>query len=97
VRRALVRSATLDEDLARIAAGSRARRALTSDTPGTPAALAPCAVPALADGDRAVPVRFDGDPATLVLRAPAGGTREAQVYACDTGDALLAQGSVPAR
>jgi hypothetical protein len=97
VRRALVRSATLDEDLARIAARAGRLRALTADTPGTASALAPCAVPALAGGDRAVPVRFDGDPATLVLRAPSGGTREAQVYTCDTGDALLAQGSVPAR
>jgi hypothetical protein len=96
-RRALVRSATLDEDLARIAARADQQRALTADTPGTASALAPCAVPTLADGDQAVPVRFDGDPATLVLRGPSGGTREAQVYACDTGDALLAQGSVPAR
>jgi hypothetical protein len=96
VRRIPIRSATLDEDLARIAR-PEARRVLPGDAAGIASSLAPCAVPALAGGDEALPVRLDGDPATLVLRAPQGGTREAQVYACDTGDDLLARGTVPAR
>jgi hypothetical protein len=97
VRRSPIRSATLDEDLARIAARPGSEGVLGDDARGAASSLAPCAVPTLAEGDEARPVRFDGDPATLVLRAPSGGTREAQVYTCDTGDALLAQGTVPAR
>jgi hypothetical protein len=96
VRRSEVRSATLDEDLARIAGRPSLQRGLVEDARGSASALAPCAVPTLAEGDAAVPVRLDGDPATLVLRAATGGTREAQIYACDNGDALLAQGTVPA-
>jgi hypothetical protein len=98
VRRSPIRSATLDEDLARIAARPGSQGVLgDDDARGAASSLAPCAVPTLAEGDEALPVRFDGEPATLVLRAPSGGTREAQVYTCDTGDALLAQGTVPAR
>ena len=88
-------AAPADEDLP---PGSP-RRAAARAGRGRPrprSALAPCAVPALAEGPAAVAGRFDGDPATLVLRAATGGTREAQIYACDNGDALLAQRTVPA-
>jgi hypothetical protein len=61
------------------------------------ATLAPCDVPAAAAGDVVAPVRLDGEPATLVLRAGSDGTREAQIYACDDAAALLASTAVPAR
>jgi hypothetical protein len=61
------------------------------------ATIAPCVVPAAQAGDVVAPVRLDGEPATLVLRGAADGTREAQIYACDDAAALLASTTVPAR
>ena len=61
------------------------------------ATIAPCVVPAVEAGDVVAPVRLDGEPATLVLRSAADGTREAQIYACDDAAALLASTTVPAR
>ncbi len=60
------------------------------------ATIAPCVVPAVEAGDVVAPVRLDGEPATLVLRSAADGTREAQIYACDDAAALLASTTVPA-
>ena len=106
-----VSSATLDRDVARVAAlapaASTAREGLTGDRAGPDggpdeersglAAFAPCVVPAADRGDLVAPVRLDGEPATMVLNRAAGGVREAQIYACDDAGALLASTSVPAR
>lgn len=97
VRRLPVRSATLADDVARIAARPALDRAGSDVSGNAFRALAPCVVPSLSRGAEAVPVRFDGEDATLVLRAPSDGAREAQIYACDTGDTLLAQTTVPTR
>lgn len=51
----------------------------------------------LSDGDDWVSVRLDGDPAVLVLRAPDGGRRTAEVYACDDGHTPVAETTVEAR
>ncbi|NUS51222.1 MAG: hypothetical protein HOQ22_09325, partial [Nocardioidaceae bacterium] len=42
-------------------------------------------------------VRLDGEPATLVLGRPRGGTREARVYSCADPSAPAADTTVPAR
>jgi len=108
-RRYRVSSGTLDVDVARIAAlgpVQAARKGTTDSTgpqagpdgaAGSLAGAARCAVPSTAPGDEVVPVLLDGDPATLVLRAPIAGTREAQIYSCDDGGAVLTTSSVPAR
>jgi hypothetical protein len=100
-------SATLDSDVARVAAlepvltaGSEVSaeegRVNTdqSTAPGL-AAITACDVPRTRSGDQVVPVRLDGERATLVLRGDAAGTREAQIYSCDDGDVLLATTVVP--
>ncbi|HET6652438.1 MAG TPA: hypothetical protein VFH10_07350 [Nocardioides sp.] len=104
-----VATANLDRDVARVAALAPApssREGVTGDRadsvePGEArrrlATIAPCVVPAAEAGDVVAPVRLDGEPATLVLQAAAGGTREAQIYACDDATALLAATTVPTR
>ena len=105
-----VATANLDRDVARVAAlapapssreGVTGDRADPEEGPGEArrrlATIAPCVVPAAEAGDVVAPVRLDGEPATLVLRAAAGGTREAQIYACDDATALLAATTVPTR
>ena len=111
-----IASASLDRDVARVAARAPAatsREGVTGDSadpdeadgrtggPGEArrrlATIAPCVVPAAEAGDVVAPVRLDGEPATLVLRAGSDGTREAQIYACDDAAALLASTTVPAR
>jgi len=59
-------------------------------------ALAPCDPPSTSRGDRLAAVRLDGQRATLVLRRADSGVREAQIYSCDDGDAVLASTVVPA-
>jgi hypothetical protein len=56
-----------------------------------------CVQPELSDGDDWVTVRLDGDPAVLVLRAPDGGRRTAEVYVCDDGHTPVAETTVEAR
>lgn len=101
-----VSSATLDRDVARVAAlapvttsgeGVTSNRVAPDGRRSDLAAIAPCAVPATEPGDLVAPVRLDGDPATLVLRRAIDGTREAQIYACDDAGALLASTAVPPR
>ncbi len=58
--------------------------------------LDPCAVPAVRPGDNVAPVTLDGSRATLVLRAAQAGTREAEIYACDSSDDVIARTVVPA-
>jgi hypothetical protein len=56
-----------------------------------------CVRPAAGEGDEWVAVRFEGEPAVLVLRAPAGGRRTAEVFACGTPGAPVASVTVDAR
>jgi hypothetical protein len=51
----------------------------------------------LSNGDDWVSVRLDGAPAVLVLRAPDGGRRTAEVYVCDDGHPPVAETTVEAR
>ena len=101
-----VSSATLDRDVARVAAlapvttsgeGVTSNRVAPDGRRSGLAAIAPCAVPATEPGDLVAPVRLDGEPATLVLRRAVDGMREAQIYACDDAGALLASTAVPPR
>lgn len=100
-------SATLDSDVARVAAlepvltagpePSAEEGRVTTDQSTAPglAEITACDVPRTRSGDQVVPVRLDGERATLVLRGDAAGTREAQIYSCDDGDVLLATTVVP--
>jgi hypothetical protein len=56
-----------------------------------------CVQPELGAGDEWVSVRLDGDPAVLVLRAPDGGRRTAEVFGCDDGHTPVAETAVEAR
>jgi hypothetical protein len=56
-----------------------------------------CVRPAAAEGDEWVAVRLDGERALLVLRAPAGGRRTADVFSCDDGGTPVASVTVRAR
>ena len=51
-------------------------------TGADPSPNAACPGPAPRTGERRIAVRLDGRAATLVLEAPANGTRTARVYAC---------------
>lgn len=56
-----------------------------------------CLAPALRPGDLAVAVRLDGEPATMVLRAPENGRRSVEVYACDNAGPPLVSTRVDTR
>lgn len=56
-----------------------------------------CVRPDTEAGDEWLPVRLDGDSAVLVLRAPAGGRRTAEVFTCDDGDTPAASTTIEAR
>jgi hypothetical protein len=56
-----------------------------------------CVRPAVDRGDEWVSARLDGAPAVLVLRAPAGGRRTGDVFACDDAGAPVASVTVRAR
>jgi hypothetical protein len=75
-----LRTATLRRDVRRLLP-------VPSVPTGTdPSADAACPGPAPRTGERRIAVRLDGRAATLVLGAPADGTRTARVYACgETG------------
>ena len=88
-----LRTETLRRDVARLvgavqATDARKDRALRDTAAGQ--ALARCAAPALGKGDDLAAVRLDGTPASLVVRAPSGGTRVAEVYSCDDAGRMLA-------
>jgi hypothetical protein len=63
---------------------------------GLRAGAAPCDQLRTGPGDRVYPVRLDGAPATLVVRAPQHGTSEAQVFSCGDAHSPDARTSVPA-
>ena len=56
-----------------------------------------CVLPDTEAGDEWIPVRLDGESALLVLRAPAGGRRTADVFTCDDGDTPVASTTIEAR
>lgn len=56
-----------------------------------------CVRPDTGAGDEWIPVRLDGESAVLVLRAPAGGRRTAEVFTCDDGDTPAASTTIEAR
>jgi hypothetical protein len=56
-----------------------------------------CVHPDTASGDEWLPVRLDGAPAVLVLRAPSGGRRTADVFTCDDARSPAASTTVDAR
>lgn len=100
-------SATLESDVARVAGlgpvltagpevsteGGRVPGGESS--PRGLVAITACDLPPTRSGDQVVPVRLDGERATLVLRGDAYGTREAQIYSCDDGGVLVASTVVP--
>lgn len=100
-------SATLDSDVARVAglgpvltagpeASAEGGRVPGGESPPRGlVAITACDLPPIRAGDQVVPVRLDGERATLVLRGDAAGAREAQIYSCDDGDVLLASTVVP--
>jgi len=57
---------------------------------------AACVRPATTTGDEWLPVRLDGEPAVLLLRAPTGDRRRADVYTCEDGAEPAATGTVGA-
>jgi len=56
-----------------------------------------CVRPDTEAGDEWLPVRLDGESAVLVLRAPAGGRRTAEVFTCDDADTPAASTTIEAR
>lgn len=93
VPRPEVRRATLEADVTRIA-----DQESTFGAEGEGAAarlLEPCAAPKLGPRDRVVPIRFEGDDATLVVRARKGGARDAEIYACDARGGPIATAALP--
>ena len=56
-----------------------------------------CVRPDTEAGDEWIPVRLDGESALLVLRAPAGGRRTAEVFTCDDVDKPAASTTIEAR
>jgi hypothetical protein len=95
--RPVVRRATLEADVTRIAEDQQALRDNDGGRSGVAQLVAPCAVPPMESGDRAVPITFEGKNATLVVRAPEGGTREAEIYACDARGGPLTTAPLPSR
>jgi hypothetical protein len=95
--RPVVRGATLEADVTRIAEDLQALRGTDGGRNGVAQLIAPCAVPPMESGDRAVPIRFEGKDATLVVRAPEAGTREAEIYACDARGGPLETAPLPSR
>jgi hypothetical protein len=60
-------------------------------------AEASCAVPEIGRRDRALAVRLDGEPATLVFRAARDGERRAEVYSCSDAASPVLVTAVDAR
>lgn len=56
-----------------------------------------CVRPTAGEGDEWLPVRLEGKQAVLVLRAPAGGRRTAEVFACGEPDAPVARVTIDPR
>jgi hypothetical protein len=88
-----LRTSSLTVDVQRIEDFS-----LAAPVAGTRRALGQaCVQPRTGTGDEWLPVRLDGQPGVLVLRAPADGRRTAEVYTCDEPDDPAAEVTVDAR
>lgn len=88
VREPRLRSSSLAADVQRVvdtAPAGSLRRGETLTGGGARPDGAPCDPPPVGRGAVVVAVLLDGRPATLVLAAPTGGTREALVYSCADG------------
>ena len=56
-----------------------------------------CVRPATHAGDEWLPVRFDGEPAVLLLRAPSAGRRTAEVFRCGDPHSPAASATIDVR
>ena len=93
-------TATLARDVKRVVDGGlpTGRAQLAVPAPGKkPSAARSCLTPTARPGERLVPVRLDGRPASLLLGAEQDGVRKAMVYSCASATAPLARLSVRAR
>lgn len=90
---ARLRSSSLEADLQRIAEFSLARSVEASGDTWEGACVQPAADP----GDAWLPVRLDGEPAVLVLRAPVGDRRTADVFTCDDDTTPVVSATVATR
>ncbi len=87
-----LRSGSLTQDVQRVADSS-----VPVPVSGVQSGWRSCEQPRTASGDEWIPVRLDGEPAVLVLRAPAGGRRTADVFTCDDARTPAASTTVDAR
>jgi len=87
-----LRTGSLRADVQRLADFS-----LTSALSKRYSRVDPCRRPDTEAGDELLPVRLDGQRAVLVLRAPAGGRRTADVFACDDAGTPTASTTIDAR
>jgi hypothetical protein len=87
----LVRSTAVRTDVQRIEDLALARPAGATPLNDT------CVTPPIGEGDEWTRVRYDGDPAVLVLRAPADGRRSADVFRCRGTLEQVASTTVDAR
>lgn len=87
-----LRSETLSADAQRVADFSLVTALRDRDALGRA-----CAVPATDPGDLLVAVRFDGESATMVLRAAEGGQRLTEVYSCGDAATPVATTAIDAR
>ena len=87
-----LRTGSLTQDVQRVADSS-----VPVPASGLRGGWRSCEQPRTASGDEWIPVRLDGEPAVLVLRAPAGGRRTADVFTCDDARTPAASATVDAR
>jgi hypothetical protein len=93
-----LRTATLDQDVARVlstprvfALRERGGSGLAQGQSSAQAAPVTCAVPTTRRGDRLVAVRLDGRPATLLVGPLRQGARATAVYSCNRADTPVAR------
>ena len=87
-----LRTGSLTQDVQRVADSS-----VPVPVNGVQGGWRSCEQPRTASGDEWIAVRLDGEPAVLVLRAPAGGRRTADVFTCDDARTPAASTTVDAR
>jgi hypothetical protein len=92
------RSATLDAQRI-LDLGLRAAAGQLTDPEAAERSALPtgCDLPSPARGEKLVAVRFDGERASLLFRAPTNGEREAQIYSCDDSHTPVLVTTVVAR
>lgn len=87
-----LRSASLAADVQSVGDST-----LLADSEAAEAWSDACVQPAASPDDEWLAVRLDGEPAVLVLRAPEGGRRTADVFTCDDADTPAASTTIDAR